>query len=209
MTVKGIVFLVAVAMTMIAQPCLVAGHPSQNQDLCSCEQNKSSNGWCDPCGMGYVAGVRILSQMLVDALDVHGHPVDVGTLECDLCRDAAAADAVCQRCGWGFVDGAIYGSRLTYYLSLGQRGAKEGSRCDSCRERREGAGWCDSCASGWVGSFQFVEWDVHEATDREYRLLLLAVENLERCETCAVACYFGSSCPHCGVTYVDGRAVEP
>lgn len=174
---------------------------------CSCDILRRSNGWCRQCRVGYVAGARIESHVLFDALDLRGHPVDIPSLECEGCRQAASKNSICARCGWGIAGGKVYSSKLTYYLALAQQ-ESDPIECDSCRTCSSGAGWCESCGRGWTGSFAYRDRRVYEAAAREYALLKLAVRTLDRCETCAVARYFGSRCPACGIEYRDGEPLE-
>jgi hypothetical protein len=175
---------------------------------CQCESIKKTNGWCHQCSIGYIAGVEIKSYGLVEALDTHGHAVDPAGLECEACRAAAASNSICKRCGWGIAGNKIYGSRLTYYLALGEARDLGAVTCAACRGHARSTGWCQSCQIGWVGHFAFRERAKWEPAAKEYSLLLLAVDTLKRCEDCALARYYGSYCPKCNQWYKDGQPAE-
>src|SRR5262245_48714353 len=75
---------------------------------CTCELERGRSGWCEACSVGYVAQVPIRSKALYDALDAHGHDVDLAGLACTSCREAGRSDGFCQVHGRGFVGGRAY-----------------------------------------------------------------------------------------------------
>ncbi len=170
-------FALALALALALAPPLAPaalGHSLAAPDWCTCEENQRAAGWCGPCATGYVAGQEVRSATLFEAIDTHGHEVDVSSLECPGCKTAASRNDICATCDRGIVDGRIYASKLSYYLALGE--AKNAAEI--------------------------------AAAAHEYELLRLALTDIDRCETCAVARYFGSLCPLCWVTYHDGEPVE-
>ena len=191
--------------TLLAIWMLSSGHHHGFENVCSCDEIRWTNGWCGHCTTGYVAGLEVGSYTLIDALDTHGHVVTPAWLECDLCRKASAENGSCARCGWGIVGERIYGSKLTYYLALAKPTDRGGIRCERGESHTGNSGWCESCGLGWVGPFALDDRAVYEAAHREYQLLQVAVETLNRCESCALACYYGSICPTCKVVYRDGQ----
>lgn len=103
---------------------------------CQCALTQSTSGWCAACSIGFIAGVRVPSFVLFEALDDEGHEIEPTFLECEACRTAAAANGICSEHGWGIADGRIYGSLLTYYLACGdfadpRPGALAGFRAQS------------------------------------------------------------------------------
>lgn len=124
---------------------------------CSCELERQRSGWCVACGVGYVAEVSIRSRALYDALDAHGHDVDVPGLACAECRAAAAADGFCARHERGFVGGRAFLSRLAYHLARGERDAVQdelsllvaaletAERCELCAAAMVVDGTCPEC----------------------------------------------------------------
>ena len=107
--------------------------------------------------VGYVAGREIRSRELHDALDAHGHDVDVATLPCASCRAAAREDGFCATHGRGFVGGRAYLSPLAYHLARGEREAVQGElallaealrtveRCELCAAAMVIDGTCPRC----------------------------------------------------------------
>src|SRR5262245_37038094 len=58
---------------------------------CLCPQARRVDGWCDVHHVGYIAGLPVSSQLVHEALDAHGHQVDLTTFDCPSCRAAIAA----------------------------------------------------------------------------------------------------------------------
>jgi hypothetical protein len=170
-------------------------HTPPTAESCRCAALGESAGWCTHCGVGYVAGLRIESATLLEAVDLEGHDVDAASLECASCRIAAANDAICTSCGWGFAAGRLHVSKLARGLALGRLEEPSSLSCGTCRELSSGTGWCEGCGKGWIGRFAFTDANLHEATVREHRRLRRALALLERCESCAVAHFTGSGCP--------------
>ena len=63
-------------------------HPDRLKP-CRCAPAKLHNGWCRPCAVGYVAGVKIKSHLLFEDLDAHGHQFDPAMIECESCHQAS------------------------------------------------------------------------------------------------------------------------
>lgn len=147
----------------------VCGHLPHLEPGCRCEYIRLHNGWCQEDSVGYLAGVRVPSFVLMEALDPEGHVVDPASLECASCREALKSGGLCARCGLGIVGNRIFASKLSFYAARG-----------------------DTSGTGVA---------------REQALLRSAVGELTRCEPCAIALYFGSYCPLCNVSYVDGKRV--
>jgi hypothetical protein len=87
---------------------------------CVCEAARSSNGWCDACGVGYVASLRIPSALLYELLDPHGHEVDLSEVSCTTCRWAMSTDGFCEAHRIGYVGGRAYVTRLAYLGAKGE-----------------------------------------------------------------------------------------
>ena len=45
----------------------------ESQGACDCAPARRHNEWCAACDTGWVAGFRVESRTLFDALDAHGH----------------------------------------------------------------------------------------------------------------------------------------
>ncbi len=102
-------FLIALA----ALVPLLAGAASAGSGECTCNVAMETNGWCQEHQFGYVGSVQVKSKWLFDALDAHGHDVDLSTFKCNSCREAIESDGFCEQDRIGFVGGQAYFSRLT------------------------------------------------------------------------------------------------
>ena len=130
---------------------------------CTCELARTQNGWCAACGVGYVASLEVRSQLVYDALDLHGHDVDLGTLDCSRCREVARADGFCSACGRGFIAGRAYLSPLAYHLVRGEmqaaapelavlaRALETVERCELCAAAMVIDGTCPECLISYRG----------------------------------------------------------
>lgn len=130
---------------------------------CTCALERQRNGWCESCRIGYVAEASIRSKELYDALDAHGHDIDVAGLACPECRTAAAADGYCARHARGFVDQRAYLSRLAFHLARGEpdaiqdelrllsRAVETAERCGLCAAALVLDGTCPKCRLSYEG----------------------------------------------------------
>lgn len=124
---------------------------------CTCALERRRSGWCEACAVGYVAEVPIRSKPLYDALDAHGHDVDVAGLACASCREAVRADGFCTRHGRGFVGERAYLSRLAYHVARREPEAvaeelrllavavQTAERCELCAAAMVIDGFCPRC----------------------------------------------------------------
>jgi len=124
---------------------------------CTCALERQRSGWCAACGVGYVAAREIRSKALYDALDAHGHDVDVPGLACSSCREAARTDGYCATHGRGFVGGRAYLSRLAYHVARGEpekierelvlleKALETLERCELCAAAMVLDGTCPKC----------------------------------------------------------------
>lgn len=176
---------------------------------CTCDEARRHNGWCEEHDAGYVAGVRITSEAVFEALDAHGHHVPRARLHCERCLEAHdRGNGYCEEHRMGFVDGVAYLSPLNYYLARG-RLAREGEiDCPVCRENAASHGWCERCDVGRVGPFVIAVREEFEEIERALVILHAATETATRCETCAVAMLLDGTCSACGVSYQDGRKTD-
>ena len=186
----------------------LAATPQPISDACICQDAVVNHRWCDVCGVGYVAGVRIKSKLLFEALDAHGHEIDTKTIVCPTCRIALETDGFCEPCRVGFIRRQMYFTRIAYLLGKG-----EGVRLDAlafpvCSENAKTTGWCEKCNRGMVGHTAFSDKNLFQAAQEAYRFLLEAVKLLETCDICAVAMFFDNTCPIHKATYRNGKRVE-
>lgn len=191
---------------MLALAAIVAAYGCASKDTrapppvecATCIDALRTNGWCEPCGRGYVAGRAIPSRMLHEALDAHGHELGPGGVLCLECAEALEVDGFCPRCRSGFVGGQLYFGELSWSLHRGTMRPREEVRCPGCREVYGGIGDCPRCGALWVGSVEFRDPALHARAAHQFRRLELALERLPDCEMCATAGFFGRDCPRCG-----------
>lgn len=176
---------------------------------CPCAVAPETDGWCDLHRVGYVAAVRVPSRLLYDALDAHGHTLDLSTFTCPACREAIRTDGFCEKDAIGFVKRQAYFSRLTYELARGQRRDRSKIACKACRGHAEARGWCPRCGLGMVGNVEIRDRAAYDRAAHAAEILQRASDTVARCEWCAVAMATGTRCPRCRITYRDGKAVAP
>lgn len=177
-------------------------HPgSDPHSSCTCDAAKLRNGWCWRCNVGYIAGARIESATLFEALDPHGHELDNECLQLQMCRDVIRADGYCDAVGIGFVGGKAYFTRLTYGVARGQVLDPATLACPICRSHIAQSGWCAGCRRGIVGNVAFSDRDLFDRTSHEYCRLLQAIERAPVCDMCALAMVAHSTCPMCRMSY--------
>jgi hypothetical protein len=172
---------------------------------CTCTLAKLRHQWCPACRVGYVAGVRIESELLYEEIDAHGHDIDPARIECKSCQEALKADGFCEKCRMGFVHKQAYLSRLTYYVARGETKDVATIACPGCTKNSERHGWCDACEVGMVGNVAFKLKTEFEQAAKAYDVLREAVATVQRCLTCAVAMVIDGRCPACKVAFRDGR----
>lgn len=187
---------------------LIGGAVPSATGTCTCEVAIENNGWCELHRVGYVGSVAIRSEWLFEALDAHGHDVDLTTFHCDSCRKAIESNGFCEQHRVGFVDGQAYFSKLTHHLARGKRRQLSGIRCPACRKHATSHGWCDACGSGWVGTVEIENRQDYDELTEALRILQLAIEAAERCEHCAVAIVTDTTCPVCRITYREGEPAD-
>lgn len=148
--------------------------------------------------------------MLFDALDPHGHVIDLGTLTCDACREAVRSDGYCDACGMGFVDEQAYFTRLSHGLAQGHAVRLSDIDCGGCRAAaRDAPRWCDRCDRGMIGSVSISSRAVFDRTKSEFDVLDAAIQRTAACELCACAMVVHSTCPVCWISYeVGGETPE-
>lgn len=135
----------------------IEARPDAPATHCTCALERARSGWCEACGVGYVAGVALPSKILYDALDAHGHDLDLAALACPDCQAAARTDDFCARHQRGFVGGRAYLSRLAYHSARGEPDAVRdelrlldlalatSARCELCAAAMVIDGDCPVC----------------------------------------------------------------
>lgn len=172
---------------------------------CTCAVALESSGWCEAHGVGYVASVEIPSRKLYEALDAHGHTVQLDTFTCESCKKAIASGGFCEQHRVGFVRDQAYFSRLTYELARGKPRDPAGMTCPICKKNAEDHGWCDSCKLGMVGNVEIQDREAYRRVEHALDILDLAIGAAARCEDCAVAMVTDTKCPLCKIAYRAGR----
>jgi hypothetical protein len=202
---------VLIPILILALPGVTAPPPGPD---CTCAASRLENGWCGPCGVGYVASVEMRSQMLFEVLDAHGHDIDPGSIECKSCQLALKSDGFCTQCRWGFVDKKLYFSRLTYLLARGEVKDVAKLACRTCALNAaktklplDPNRWCDRCQVGMVGNVAFKDRKEFDAASKELDRLLRAIRIADHCEFCAMALFQDSTCPKCNIAYEGGKKV--
>ncbi len=170
----------------------------------SCAEREGKDGWCEPCAVGYLAGTPIESQTVFEALDAHGHDFLPEFITCASCRAAMPVEGFCFECLRGFWRGKLYFSQLSYQIARGERSVE--LDCETCGELRGGSGWCEVSKRGWIGNVAIDERGDFDLAAEAYRILLAALEELERCELCAASMAIDGICPTCRIAYESGQA---
>lgn len=145
--------------------------------------------------------------MLFEALDAHGHELDIVNVKCPSCRDAIARDGFCETCRIGWVKKLAYFSRLTYHLARGKACDPAALTCATCRKNAATHGWCAACGIGMIGNVAVTDRTDFEGGCRGFDLMSAAVAASGRCEACALAILNDEPCFYCKITYRDGKPV--
>ena len=204
---RAAVLALALCGAMGAAPGLTpAGEAAAAPDPCA--EARRVDGWCEREGLGYVANVAIRSRLLYDALDAHGHVLDLSTFTCPTCREAIATGGFCEEHRTGFVKQQAYFSRLTYEMARGERVDPERLRCPDCRRNAETTGWCAKHRTGMIGNVAIRDRAAWERADAAVRILRAAVEMLPRCEWCAIAMVTDTQCPIDRTRWRGGQPVR-
>jgi hypothetical protein len=177
------------------------------QDRCVCATSRVTNGWCAIHGFGYVGGLKIESAWLYEALDAHGHDLDLSTFACPACKKAIASDGYCEEHRIGFVRRQAYFSKLTYETAKAEPKDVAALGCPVCRKNAEDHGWCGKDKLGLVGPFAFRSRADYDEAVRALEIVRLAAVASKRCDHCAGAIITDTQCPFCLIRYKGGKAV--
>lgn len=206
---SGAAMLLLLPALWLAAPTPPAAEepPPASFSDCTCATARLTDGFCPHCQVGWVAGVRITSKVLFEALDAHGHDIDVTMLGCEECVRAHATNGYCERSGIGWVNGLGYLSRLTYHLAKGERRDPQTIKCPVCRKNAASYGWCDKHRVGMIGPVAITNRQDYAVAAKAYRILLAANELVPQCELCAAALAANGRCPIHRIQYRDGEKV--
>jgi len=172
--------------------------------VCICEKARVHDGWCDVCGFGWIAGLKIPSKLLFTTID-HGHEVSVDVLRCESCKRAMKTDGYCDLCKTGFFKTKIYYSSFTHCLAKGERIDRSKITCATCLRNMEEGGWCDTCKRGIFGNVVVAQREHFDEAAAAFRRLKSGVAHLDKCELCGIAIYSNGMCPKCEMIYRDGK----
>ena len=195
---------ILVALLALAPSTAVAAAPGPG---CTCPTAQLKGGWCHDCNVGYLAAVKIKSELLFEVLDAHGHDIDPTAIGCSQCKKARESDGFCEKCRMGWVDKKAYMSRLTYHLAKGDPQDLSKIACPVCRKNARTCGWCESCKVGMLGSTAVTDRTDFAHAAKAYQRLLAAIQLLSKCETCAIAMMSDGSCLKCQVSYLSGKKI--
>lgn len=187
----------------------VLGAPNGTEPACICQSVRNTGGWCKACKVGYVAGVKIESALVFEALDAHGHDIDPDSIECPSCQRVLKTDGFCEHCRMGFVHGKAYMSRLTYHVAKGRIKDVDKIACPKCRKNAKSIGWCKACHVGMMGPVAIENEADFQRAKEAYTILRKAIEATKRCEICAAAIVTDGRCPKCNIRYKGGDPVAP
>ncbi len=203
------VFVTALVVTasVVTTSAMAQSH-APTATTCTCADAKVHGGWCTACKVGYVAGVKITSHKLFEA--VQGKPVaDVSKMKCPDCKAAFKNGGFCQHCNVGFVGHKAYKSKVGYALARGQAkdpASLKSIKCPKCKAAAAaGQGWCKMCSMGIVGNLVFTDKQAYEAAVKARATLVAANKLTDKCEGCAVAMVTDGTCKHCKVAFKDGK----
>lgn len=172
--------------------------------VCICERAKVHDGWCDVCGFGWVAGLKIPSKLLFTTID-HGHEIGGDSLRCDSCNRAIETDGFCPLCQVGFFQKKIYLSSFTHCLAIGTRIDRKEISCAKCLRHMEEGGWCETCKRGIFGNVAVTKREFFDDAASAFRRLKLGIPHLDQCELCGIAMYANGMCPKHRLVYKDGK----
>ncbi|HKY33930.1 MAG TPA: hypothetical protein VJV23_15475 [Candidatus Polarisedimenticolia bacterium] len=196
------------AAAFLAPPPPARAHDPGEAE-CVCRKAGAAGVWCDRHALGHLAGLTIRSKMLFEALDAHGHELDLSTFRCPACRRAIETDGYCDEHRTGFVGKLAYFSRLTYELARGELRDPAGISCPDCRRLAGGGqGWCGACRLGMLGPVAIRDRSRYETAARAAEIVREADLMARRCEHCALAMVADDECPFCRITYKDGRPAK-
>lgn len=181
---------------------------SGDGESCVCVTARVNDAWCDACGAGYLAGLRIPSKRLFEVLDAHGHDYEKERLRCESCQKAIREEGYCTQCRIGFYKNMCYLSRLSYEVARGRRVDPAKVTCETCRKNTGTFGWCEACGVGHIGTIITVDRAGYEAGSQQADRLLKAIARLRPCESCAIAYFTNGYCTTCKKRYRDGSAVD-
>ena len=182
---------------------------AEQEGKCVCSVAQETMAWCELHDVGHFASIPIRSKFLFDALDAHGHDLDLESFTCDDCRKAAASDGFCTQHRIGFVEKKAYFSSLSYHLARGETTPVSEIACPICRKNAETHGWCEADKVGRVGNVAIDTKEDYEQVAEAIQIVQAADEAAERCKYCATAIISDTRCPFCRITYKDGEPVPP
>ena len=181
--------------------------PPGPNPVCTCATIQRSDGWCDVCKVGYLAGIKIESPMFFELLDAHGHQIDPRTVTCATCQSLYGSHGYCQLCKIGFVGKQLYFSKLTYYLARGEVSDAAAITCATCRKNIAKPGWCAACKIGRVGPRAYRDQSEFEKAAKLREILVATIPVAKECWSCALSMINDGTCLKCKKTFRDGERI--
>ncbi len=200
--------LVAGRADTVTGGAATAESPSAPAAADPCADARSLDGWCKEEEVGFVANVAIRSRLLWDAMDAHGHLLDLSTFTCPTCRKAIDEEGFCEQHRTGFVKKMAYFSRLTYEMARGERVDPARLRCPDCRRNAETSGSCAKHRTGMIGNVAIRDRAAWERAEAAVQILRRAVDMLPHCEWCAIAMVTDTKCPIDKTQWRGGQPVR-
>lgn len=174
---------------------------------CACKVAKVENGWCADCSAGYVAGVKIKSRKLYDALD--GKTIkDASAIKCKACKTGLTNNGECKHCQVAFAGGKAFHSKPACCVSRGKAVETSAIKCESCKANFGGKGWCEGCKAGLVGNRVYADKAAYKEALMGREIIQKAAKVAEKCEGCAVAMVTDGECKGCKVSFKQGKALK-
>jgi len=202
LVIPAIVTLLLAASSAQAQTGTQSG--GHNLAQCSCAADKARDGWCGKCNVGHVAGVKIRSRKLYDA--VAGKPItDASRIKCATCAAACKNGGYCAHCKVGFAGKKMYESRVGCRLARGQAKDPAKMKCPRCKAAAADHGWCKMCGQGLVHNVAYRNRSAYQQAVQARATLQQAAMLAEKCEGCAVAMVTDGTCSKCNVSFKDGK----
>lgn len=171
--------------------------------VCLCDKAKTHDVWCDVCGFGWIAGLKIPSKLLFTTID-HGHDINLDLMRCESCKKAAKIDGFCPLCRYGYYKNKLYLSPFTHFLATGTRISRSEISCPTCLRNMDEGGWCETCKRGIFGNVAVTQRENFDESAAAFRRLKLGLAHLDKCELCGIAMYSNGMCPKHRLVYKDG-----
>ena len=119
----------------------------------TCQAAIESNGFCEPCGMGWIDERAYLSRLTYHITKGQAKPISA--IECPVCRANAAGSGWCHECGVGMVGNVAIRDRADYehaaraYQRL-LEAVRVAESCEMCAVALMSDGTCTRCKKSYM-----------------------------------------------------------